>query len=205
MANNESPYWNAPRLFATFAGVGILIYLLLAGVGALIAIAKEGLSTTTWIADLMFWLSMAVGGIGIGGTGVFILIKIQEQAKKDPFLWLTPILSVAAGFVTDLCKELYSDQMILKAAFGGITALIFFGGSLFFQQSKVFFKLAGLFMFLLPPAFITAKVLFEAKAEGLPMGLAEINTSTWIGISALFLIGILIGGLSRSFGNRKSA
>jgi hypothetical protein len=155
----------AAVLAALLWGLAQVIPAVGVAIGLAFAVAGTGLATSASVAS---WVApVASTGLGIAGTYVayLVVVEVVSQAKKAPFEWAIPILSIFAAFLVDLCKEFIFDSKLEQILFAGVTAFLVLAGGFLLTRKAIAFKIAGFVMPLLPPAYVIAFFLHGRKAD----------------------------------------
>jgi len=199
---------------------GLFIWLLLVAIAVVIDSANVGLDVGAFFIAFLTWVGTILGAIVVcllvGHLLLFFLYKLYDKAKKDlhkeltdlinsydkayekamnkPHEWLAPILGVAAGFFTELCKELFTENAIWRIIIGSFTALIFIGGSFLWHKSRP----GAIAMFSLPLFLVIVKILYNSVISESPSTSAEITTSHWLGFALLFITAIAMAYLAET-------
>src|SRR5260370_33897560 len=91
------------------------------------------------ISTTYAWVIPAAGA-GLAATGgasvIILMVKFVKYGKKNPYEWAMPVLAILSGIVIDTCKELYSENGIIRIIYSGCVALLFLLASIFWKQRK---------------------------------------------------------------------
>lgn len=160
--------------------------------GLAFAIASTGLATSASVAS---WLApVAAAGIGIAGTSVayLVVVEVVSQVKKAPFEWAIPILSIFAAFLVDLCKEFIFDSKLEQILFAGLTAFLVLAGGFLLTRKAIAFKIAGIVMPLLPPAYVLAFLLHGRKADEFIIAIKGLSLQTVAGMVGMLVTSLVV-------------
>jgi hypothetical protein len=196
---------------ALVAVVGVALYFVLpvvgATVGLCIAVSTTGLATAgavgAWVAPIA---SASVATIGVT-LAVVVIKKVSDSAKERPFEWGLPLLAAAAGFMSTLAKDTGLESNVSKWLFGGITSLLIVVAGACYKRQTFAWKSVAAALFLLPPIVLLTLSTLSSNQPSVLASFNDVSTSTWINLSAILVIGLLVGILAHfdSTRNRKAA
>lgn len=150
-------------------GLGFLLYFIATTIGIVVKIVSDKFT----FPILTFWgVPLVSAGLAIGGgaAGIYVLNLVVKGAKKNPYEWTLPILAIISALIIDTCKELYSDNAIIRIFFGTSVAGLYLLGGILWRQKKRNFKwfivkAISIIIFLLPPIFIYLSYLKKSYKE----------------------------------------
>lgn len=185
------------EIFALLFGLGVCISLVILSFGVAIAIVDNGLKNLTTIVSIVIWALMIACLLAILLITLVVFVLLYDKVKEESYKWIMAVLAIAAAFVTDISKELYSDQVVLKAAFAAMTGITFFCGSIIWNIKGKISKLIASLFFLSPPTYVAIKTLLSYQNSELPDILVKVDLLSLLCILGLFLIALLIIILSK--------
>lgn len=142
--------------------VGLGLKWVIPAFGAAVGVATSIISGGLISSTLSSWVIPAASiGLAIGGgaAGIFVINKAVKEIKKNPYEWTLPILAIISGLVIDTCKELYTENPIVRVICGASVTGLFLLGGILWRQKKIKFKafsskFIAIIVFLLAPFLI---------------------------------------------------
>ncbi len=147
-----------------------------AAVGVTTSIISGGLISSTFSSWVIPTASVGLA-IGGGATGIYVIHKAVINIKKNPYEWTLPILAIISGLVIDTCKELFTENPIVRVIYGATVTGLFLLGGILWRQKKIKLKaisskFIAVIIFLLPPfliylrySLVNKKNFFEAYKD----------------------------------------
>lgn len=140
--------------------------------------------------------AVAYGGIAAAGVlTVHLTVNILQHAKKEPLVWGTPVLGVAAGFLTQLCEQVWEGPKLQWILFSACVALLVVVGSIFYSQPSLISKTIGALCTLIAPLSVLAAAA-RNKPELLRMFLSLSSFAIWLPLALLVLTSIALAYLA---------
>jgi hypothetical protein len=185
---------------AIVVAIGYALQLIIPAIGTAVglagAILTGGISATGALAP---WIvPVTAGGVGLAGGGVTMIVlrRIVVQAEREPFYWLSPVLSVFGGFVSNFGQELYPLPGIPSVVYGAISAAAFEGGGILFRRKGILVKFVGCVLWLFPPVLLVWNAARAHWSSDLTTTLLQIDPTIWWSLVLLILAIIGIGLLA---------
>ncbi len=172
-----------------FEGLGHLCKAVGAAVGLGFATATTGFATAGVVAS---WLAPATAA-GAATTAVcaavFVVHKVVERAKEQPYEWLLPALGLLAVFFVDLSKDELLVTGTARALYALATGIFTIGGGLLLLNSRLWVRALGFFLPFLPTGVVWATLVSNGHVT---RGLADFILAG--SPAAIGMVGVLILG-----------
>ncbi|WP_434514728.1 hypothetical protein AB6Q56_19775 [Dechloromonas sp. ARDL1] len=166
---------------------------ILTGVGLMIAVATTGFATAGAVAS---WMPAATSiGVAAGGASlcVFVVGKVVESGKKQPYEWSLPALTALAVFFVDMTKEIAFSTQLERATFAVVTALLTLVSGFLLMQPKWGVKVIGFLLPFFPVLIVVLVYLQDKQIESLLNDILAAGSMGAIGLVGAIVIALLTG------------
>jgi hypothetical protein len=185
---------------AVLAVLGAVLYYVIpvigTAIGLCVAVSTAGL---TAVGSIAAW-AVPVASFGVatlGATAAAAGVKaIADSAQEKPYEWGLPLLGAFAGFASTLAKDTGLEANVSKWLFGGITALLIVVAGACYKRRGFLWKGIAVLLYLLPPLVLLGWSTLSTKQSTLAGAFGSVSSWTWLGLSCIVVIGIIIGVLA---------
>lgn len=155
--------------------------------------AAVGLAVGT-AAIAVPWWALALVSLGVGGTGITLVVKLlvmaSKEASEQPYEWTVPILGISGGLILDVAKEYALDNSILKFVPSAVIAFLVVVAGACYKRGGFAWRFVAIILILAPPIAVLASNLDPAGRASLADVFRSVPLAVWIRIAAFLLVGV---------------
>lgn len=200
--NLNNPVWIVAAGVAVAIALGGFLWGLaqvLPAVGVAVGLAYSIAVTggAVGIAATPTLVTVATTGIAITSVSTVVIVaaRVVEKATRNPVPWLLPIISVAAGLITELCDEFFVGPKVLWIATSALSSLLVLAGGVLYTRDGWVIKVVGAFLHVIVPLVVLFAIvsfrpgpLFDSIGQVPMTGWAAVGTLAALCLSAFLLV-----------------